>query len=258
MIKQYDLLLKQENSKAPVVLSANDAYLLYGALMEKVGTDTAERLHSQETAVVSQYLIPLCDGQKVKWAVNLLCKEQFPEIAVVMEDSNSFNITSKGCSLKVEERGSIVVNNIGELMDIPGEDQDCSRFHLRFVSPTSFHVNGEYQFFPTVRHILGSLSQRWSSAFPQNAIDDDDAFAALEKGVRITGYNLKSVYYPLKGNSIAAFTGSVTISARLAPPMLQLLRGMLSFASFSGVGIKTTLGMGGVAVKESPKPSSVY
>ena len=34
----------------------------------------------------------------------------------------------------------------------------------------------------------------------------------------------------------------------------RLLRALLSFGTFCGVGIKTTLGMGGLEVKESPRP----
>ena len=37
-------------------------------------------------------------------------------------------------------------------------------------------------------------------------------------------------------------------------PMLRLLRALLSFGTFCGVGIKTTLGMGGLEVKESSRP----
>ena len=92
---------------------------------------------------------------------------------------------------------------------------------------------------------------KWGAAFPFSPVNDSDALEALERGTRITGYNLQSVYFPLKGRMIPAFTGSITLNAKLAAPLLQLLRGLLSFGSFSGVGIKTTLGMGGYHVKES-------
>jgi len=60
-----------------------------------------------------------------------------------------------------------------------------------------------------------------------------------------TGYN--TTRYLLKETRIPAFQGNVTIEARLAPPLLELWNALLSFASHGGVGIKTTLGMGGTA-----------
>lgn len=70
---------------------------------------------------------------------------------------------------------------------------------------------------------------------------------SLQQGLHIVDYNLHTTRYLLKETRIPAFQGNVTIEARLAPPLLELWNALLSFASHGGVGIKTTLGMGGAA-----------
>lgn len=252
MIKQYKLLLSPQkglNSR----FDPCDAYALYGSLMQALSGEAAERLHSSDEPQIAHYLTPVCGGAKAQWTVSLLASENCPEAASILGERGEFTLTSKCASLGVEECKITSLGSLDELLGVAGEDRDCPRFHMRFVSPASFRVEGEYQFFPTVKHILRSLSSRWNAAFPAVAVSDEDAAAALENGTRMTGYELKSSYYRLKGNSIAAFTGSVTLSARLSPPLLQLLRGLLSFGVFGGVGIKTSLGMGGITLRESPR-----
>ena len=252
MIKQYKILLApQRENCAP--FTAGAAYTFYGALMQKLTPECAEQMHSADEINLTQYLTPVSGGAKALWTVSLLSKEKNTEAASILEDCNEYRLISRDTVMKVEERASVVVDSLGELLDIPGGDRDCARFHMRFISPTAFRVAGEYQFFPTVKHILASLSSRWNAAFPASPVEDCDAFTALEKGVRITGYDLRSSYYRLKGTPIPAFTGWATLSAKLSPPLLQLLRGLLAFGCFGGIGIKTALGMGGTAIKESPR-----
>ena len=95
--------------------------------------------------------------------------------------------------------------------------------------------------------LLQSLIAHWNAAFPEYALIDPDALQALQQGLHIVDYNLHTTRYLLKETRIPAFQGNVTIEARLAPPLLELWNALLSFASHGGVGIKTTLGMGGAA-----------
>ena len=94
---------------------------------------------------------------------------------------------------------------------------------------------------------MQSLIAHWNAAFPEYALIDSDALQALQQGLHIVDYNLHTTRYLLKETRIPAFQGNVTIEAHLAPPLLELWNALLSFASHGGVGIKTTLGMGGAA-----------
>ena len=122
-----------------------------------------------------------------------------------------------------------------------------SRAKLIFLSPCAFKQAGRYAIFPQENLLLQSLIAHWNAAFPEYALSDPDALQALQQGLHIVDYNLHTTRYLLKETRIPAFQGNVTIEARLAPP-LELWNALLSFAPYGGIGIKTTLGMGGTMV----------
>ena len=131
-------------------------------------------------------------------------------------------------------------------------DQGTHRAKLTFCSPCAFKQSGRYAVYPQEMLVLQSLIQHWNSAFPEAALTDPDAFQMLAQGLHITDYGLRTTRYSLKDVRIPSFRGSITLEARLAPPLLELWNALLNFASFGGVGIKTTLGMGGAEVEFIP------
>lgn len=70
----------------------------------------------------------------------------------------------------------------------------------------------------------------------------------MQQGLRIIDYDLRTARYPLKGAKIPRFFGKVTIDAGLSLPLLELWNALLLLAPYTGVGIITTLGMGGTIV----------
>ena len=86
---------------------------------------------------------------------------------------------------------------------------------------------------------------------------DPDALDAILRGLHILDYNLHTVSYPIKNTRIPGFVGSAVVEARLALPLLELWNALLSFAPYGGIGIKTTLGMGGVSVEPLAPPQKL-
>ena len=76
-------------------------------------------------------------------------------------------------------------------------------------------------------------------------------------GLRIRDYSLHTVTYHIKNTCIPGFVGSAVVEARLALPLLELWNALLSFAPYGGIGIKTTLGMGGVSVEPLVLPQKL-
>ncbi len=251
MIKQYIAALSSRNGEQ---LSQHDSYAVYAALLEEIGGDFAGRLHSGEGCLVSQYLTPLPGRGETLWTVNLIGEEAVNHAAPALAAMKKINLRASGASLTKEIIGRRGIRGLSELLGETGGDMDCGRFFFRFLSPCAFRANNEYVIFPSVPLMLGSLRQKWDATFPSAQVSDPDAVSALEAGVKITGYNLRGASFRMKGVSIPSFSGGVTLNARLSPPMLRLFRLLMAFAAFSGIGIKTTLGMGGAEAKESPRP----
>lgn len=60
------------------------------------------------------------------------------------------------------------------------------------------------------------------------------------------------VLYTLKSARIPGFSGHLTLSSSLSAPMQEVRNLLLVFSTLCGIGIKTTLGMGGVTLEISP------
>ena len=119
-----------------------------------------------------------------------------------------------------------------------------------FLTAASFKQNGRYVIFPQERLILQSLIMRWNEVFPQYVLEDEDAFQAILAGIHIVDYQLRTSRFHLKGIRIPGFIGSCIVEARLALPLMELWNTLLLFADYSGIGIKTGLGMGGLQVEK--------
>lgn len=61
---------------------------------------------------------------------------------------------------------------------------------------------------------------------------------------QIVDYRLRSTKFYLEGTKIPAFMGELTIRVNAPLPILQLADVLLRSAVYTGVGVKTSLGMG--------------
>ena len=95
---------------------------------------------------------------------------------------------------------------------------------------------------------MQSLIKKWNGCILDCPIEDEDGqgLEALAAGLRPRSFRLYSRDYVLKGSPIPGVVGELTLENRLEGFHRELADALLCFAPFSGVGIKTTLGMGGV------------
>ena len=135
---------------------------------------------------------------------------------------------------------------------LAAREELASRTRLWFRTPCAFKQAGRYAIYPQEFLLLQSLVLHWNTAFPDCQLNDPDALDAILRGLHILDYNLHTVSYPIKNTRIPGFVGSAVVEARLALPLLELWNALLSFAPYGGIGIKTTLGMGGVTLEISP------
>ena len=158
-----------------------------------------------------------------------------------------------GAPLQMEPLGSHSVENGLQLL-LAAREKPASRTRLWFRTPCAFKQAGRYAIYPQEFLLLQSLVLHWNTAFPDCQLSDPDALDAILRGLRIRDYSLHTVSYPIKNTCIPGFVGSAVVEARLALPLLELWNVLLSFAPYGGIGIKTTLGMGGVSVEPLAPP----
>lgn len=151
-------------------------------------------------------------------------------------------LTFESCQVEQIDEPSVFVRRAQAL---PPDN----RFTLELLTPTSFKQDGRYVIFPQESLILQSLVARWGMCFPNMPLDDPDAVQATLRGLHIVDYRLQTLRHPLKQTRIPSFIGRVVLEDRLPAPLMEVFRTLYCFAPYSGLGIKTALGMGGVGIQ---------
>jgi CRISPR-associated endoribonuclease Cas6 len=244
MIQQFQFIAEDEKGNTvPSFL----AYRIYSALMEKIPAELAEYSHAQGYTPFSQYLRYDQEEQKSRWTISLLDDAAVEALAPLLSSMDFIEL--HGETIRLSKRKAGAVLDAEDIVAQSSRRENTAKKSLLLPTVTSFKSNGRYMIFPSEEHILQSLIRKWNSAFPQMTMEDEDAFRMLLQGIHIRDYRFKSAIYRLKDTSIPGFVGEIGFQERLSPPMMELWKMLLLFAEYSGLGIKTALGMGGTVLR---------
>lgn len=243
MIQQYQYTISALDSQR---IPSFWAYRFYSWLLEQVPGEYGELLHQQGEKPITQFLHFDKEKSQNVWTVNLLTSEAVAVLQPALASTTQVLLNTE--TLNIQQKSFIQFDSPEELLRQSNNFQDRPRqSKMNFLSTTAFKQDGAYTIFPQVRLILQSLINKWNLCCPEFPMEDEDAFQLLEQGLSITDYSLHSSRFPLKTVKIPGFCGSITITSRLSAPMEELWRLLLIFSNFAGIGIKTTLGMGGIS-----------
>jgi CRISPR-associated endoribonuclease Cas6 len=119
---------------------------------------------------------------------------------------------------------------------------------LHFLSPTDFKQGPVYLPLPLPRNVFGSPLRLWNSFAPQPLHIDNEWLNWCEQNVYVKQHNIHTVTLPLNDrSSLTGFVGTVTFRAHKGDDQqLQIWHTLGTFATFCGIGRKTTMGMGAV------------
>lgn len=204
---------------------------------------------SRASTRLSQSLCFDAAAQTSVWTLNLLDEALAAQVRPLLAGCTTPEL--HGAPLQMEPLGSHSVENGLQLLLAAREDP-ASRTKAVVPHPLRLQAGG------TLRHptrqeflLLQSLVLHWNTAFPDCPAERPGRAGRHPccLGCCILDYNLHTVSYPIKNTRIPGFVGSAVVEARLALPLLELWNALLSFAPYGGIGIKTTLGMGGVSVE---------
>ena len=121
---------------------------------------------------------------------------------------------------------------------------------LAFLSPAAFKQNGKYVFYPDLSLIYGSLMRKYSASSGQLDMMDEDTLMQLVNQSEIVRYHLKTALFPMEGIRLTGFMGTIRIQIKGSDTIARYIRLLLRFGKFSGVGIKTGMGMGAIKMLE--------
>jgi CRISPR-associated endoribonuclease Cas6 len=223
---------------------------LQGVLMERLRMDYAQILHTQSLHPYSQS-ITFVEGKAV-WSIRTLNESAYQNIILPLKEKSfmEFVISKKDMNVKIRNK-ELTVKNKKELLE-EFYNLPCDKnINIEFVTPTSFKSKGRYVIMPDLRYIYQSLMNKYSAASNQELeMFDEDTLEQLTKYCEISGYRLKSTYFPLEKVKIPSFKGELGIRFHGTDTMARYARLLFQFGEYSGVGIKTSMGMGAVKIKE--------
>lgn len=230
-------------------LNQSAGSLMQGVLMENIDEIVAAELHQHSINPYAQYLDVRKDS--VKWIISTLNEQAKKDIILPLmtAQNTEFNIKQRNASVKIQKK---------ELQEITYENMieqtylgKCKPYlTLDFVSPTAFKVDGRYQFYPTPFHIFQSLARKYDAVCKDNSIFSEELMNEITESVSVFKYNLRSVTFGLEGVKIPAFKGQIGMRIHGPQMFVNLIHMLAVFGTYSGVGIKTAMGMGAVNIAE--------
>lgn len=220
---------------------------LQGFIMETIASEYCNILHQQKLNPYSQYL----EEQKKNkiWHICTLTEEAYENIIVPMTRINEFQLKHGTVSVKVLKKEIQTLPNEALLEEFY-QTKGSRYLDLKFQSPTAFKSNGAYIFYPDLRLIYQSLMNKYSMTSAEMEMRDEETLEQLVDNSEIVRYYLRTVPFPLEGVNITGFQGEIRIRIKGTDTMARYARLLLRFGEYSGIGIKTGIGMGAIKLTE--------
>lgn len=220
------------------------ASLFQGGLMELINPEYADFLHRQNMHPYSQYVYKDKEGN-IWWIIQTLNKEAYENIIKNFDENiKEITLTCDGeKKIKIVEKKfkSVAVAN---LLEDFYHASSQNEFKLEFLTPTAFRQNKRYVILPDIRLMIQNLMFKFSASLDDLNMTDEDALEDIVSKTFVSKHNICSLTYPLEGQNIPGFVGKIILNCKGSETMARYLRLLLSFGEFSGMGVKTGMGMG--------------
>ena len=225
--------------------------LFQGVIFENVSSEFADKMHQQNYHPYSQYLKK--ENEEWYWVITTLNDEAGEQIVNrFLNDIREFELRKIKLNIEIKEKRLIEENPkdlLEEFYSIPGEKY----YNLRFLTSTAFKQNKSYNILPEPRLIYQSLMNKYSAVSEQVDMMDKQVLEELAIQSRVSRYKVSSVDFPMEGIKIPGFIGNVTLNVRGTDTLKRYARLLLRFGEYSGIGIKSSMGMGAVEINREER-----
>ncbi len=246
MLAELKLTLKSDGD-----IGYLQSTLFQGVLMERANKEYAESMHLTGLHPYSQFV---SNKEGPVWTIRTINKDAYHGIIepLLSPEFNSFELKKKELTVEIINK-SITTKPYEYLMKTFNSEQADKYVKLEFESPTAFKRDNEYVFIPDTRVIFGSLMRKYSAASSITDMTDEDTLQYITEHSSISDFRIRSTRFPLEGVKIPSFMGEITIRFRGTDTMARYAKMLLEFGEFSGVGIKSGMGMGAIRIIERTK-----
>ena len=237
MLYRADILYKYCELHA---LQSDPAVKIHGALMNNISSELSEYLHKPDYHPFSIYCVPT-DNDEFFLRISALT-DQTSEIIDAL--CNMKRITLFGSFSPIFQENIQLYKPV-HYTDISNA-LSSDTLTLSFLTPAVYRSKGRFRNPPAPEKYFYSVICKLN-AFENLDIDYNAFLEAWEK-CEILDFMLESGSHAITGKSITGMLGRMTISIPKNHPDPALIKTILSYAAYSGLGAKTALGMGGFTV----------
>lgn len=243
MLAKLELKINDNN-----MLSYQMASVFHGALMEMISSQYAEKLHESKLHPYSQHLEK--ENGEWYWVICTLNEEAKNEIIdEALLKTTSIHLSKKDIELEVVGK-TYTERSDKEVARAFYERQSGRYIQIQFLTATAFKINGKYINYPDIRSVYSNLMNKYDASNETEYVNDEETLEELINNTEISRYELRSTLFSMEGVRIPAFIGNITLKIKGSQTMCNFARMLFEFGEYSGVGIKTALGMGAIAVSE--------
>lgn len=251
MIAKLELLLDLNNNE----YNYNISSILHGIIMEIIPSDYAEFLHNQK---ILPYSINITNyNNKLLWTINTLNLEAYEIIINSFQNITEIYMKQKRKKIKVSfinltttTYEELIQNNYYNNTKIKKE------YTIYIQTPLAFKSFNNYIILPNLKLFFQSIMRRFDYFSNTNKIYDSNTLKYLEENIRIRKYKIKSSIMYLHKYKVPGLLGEITININNNSNLIinNLLNLLLSYSEYSGIGIKTALGMGSISLTKPQPP----
>ena len=216
--------------------------LMQGVMMENIPPFYAEKMHKEGLRPYSQFCT--FENGRNLWIISSLNSEAAENIIRPVSSIEKAEVRYKKDIITFQQPTVERMSYEKLLAENAVKENGTEKITLRIITPTAFKSSGNYVILPTIRLIFQSLSKRFDCFFGISGNDYEALAEEAEKNIRVTDYSLSGSDFALEGVRIPSFTGSITFTVKGDKDFRSYIRMLCRFSEFSGLGIKTAIGMG--------------
>lgn len=246
MLAKLEMVLETEEKE---LMPYQKAVLLQSILMSHIRQEYAQALHESGLHPYRQSL-EMREGKNI-WTVAVTNEEAYEQIIRPLESCEfyEFILTHDKCKIVVSDKKSekVMKKQLTEKFYF----EDAKRFiDIDFMTPTAFKSQNQYIFYPDMRLIYQSLLNKYEACSLEETMKSPELLEQMIKNTNIIQYNLRSCNYHIGKVKIPAFIGKIRLKIHGPQSLVNFANLLFHFGEYSGVGIKTAMGMGTMKVSE--------
>lgn len=231
-------------------LNANMGSSLHGFIMQNIDSLYANEIHNKNIKPFNLHIYEDKKESKSILEINTLDEDSYENIIkmMILKKDEGIYLSKKN---KLFDIKNIILEPSTSFEEIASnfyQNLPSNKITLVFDTSTAFKTNGHYHIMPDMDLILKSIVNKINH-FSKDIKIDLEVIEDLTNYIRIYNYKLHSYKFFVEKVKINGFRGELSLMINGSKTIKHLLIYILYIANYTGIGIKTSLGMGGVRCK---------